>query len=173
MRDDFRIGFGFKFVSFFAQHIFQGQIIFDNAVMDDDDLARSDRDADARFPRSVARASPSAYARCRNFRPEDSGESLLRDFAVCLRRDAVEMIALSSTTAMPAESYPRYSSFRKPSMISGTTCLFPTYPTIPHIVLLLKEILRNYFARAFCTNHHARAKNTIFVKIYAGLTFTF
>src|ERR1044072_4423463 len=42
----------------------------------------------------------------------------------------------SSTTAMPAESYPRYSSFLNPSRMTGTTCLFPTYPTIPHIVEL-------------------------------------
>src|SRR6185312_2723946 len=34
---------------------------------------------------------------------------------------------------MPAESYPRYSSRRNPSRITGTTCFLPTYPTIPHI----------------------------------------
>jgi hypothetical protein len=28
---------------------------------------------------------------------------------------------------------PRYSNLRSPSIMSGTTCLFPTYPTIPHI----------------------------------------
>ena len=33
---------------------------------------------------------------------------------------------LSSTTAMPAESYPRYSSRRRPSMITGTASRAPT-----------------------------------------------
>src|SRR5271166_3881040 len=36
------------------------------------------------------------------------------------------------TTAMPAESYPRYSRRRSPSRIRGTTFLGPMYPTIPH-----------------------------------------
>src|SRR5579872_6868449 len=36
-------------------------------------------------------------------------------------------------TAMPAESYPRYSSRRRPSIMIGTTLFLPTYPTIPHI----------------------------------------
>src|SRR5574337_1368314 len=39
--------------------------------------------------------------------------------------------------ARPAESYPRYSSRFNPSRRTGTTFLCPTYPTIPHIVLLL------------------------------------
>src|SRR6267143_3299639 len=37
------------------------------------------------------------------------------------------------TTATPAESYPRYSSRRSPSMRTGTTSLGPIYPMIPHI----------------------------------------
>src|SRR5260370_24834204 len=36
------------------------------------------------------------------------------------------------TTAMPAESYPRYSRRRSPSRIRGTTFLGPMYPTMPH-----------------------------------------
>src|ERR1700761_4887544 len=36
-------------------------------------------------------------------------------------------------TAMPAESYPRYSRRARPSMITGTHALGPMYPTIPHI----------------------------------------
>src|ERR1700722_10904426 len=36
-------------------------------------------------------------------------------------------------TAIPAESYPRYSSRLKPSRMTETTSLGPTYPTIPHI----------------------------------------
>lgn len=37
--------------------------------------------------------------------------------------------------AHPALSYPRYSSFLSPFMRIGRACLFPMYPTIPHIVL--------------------------------------
>src|SRR5437588_9615194 len=36
------------------------------------------------------------------------------------------------TTAIPAESYPRYSRRRSPSRIRGTTFLGPMYPTMPH-----------------------------------------
>src|SRR5438477_6142600 len=42
-------------------------------------------------------------------------------------------------TAMPAESYPRYSSRFSPSMMTGTTRLLPTYPTIPHIGLVYEH----------------------------------
>src|SRR5882672_9556874 len=43
--------------------------------------------------------------------------------------------APSRTTATPAESYPRYSSRRSPSTMTGTASLDPTYPTMPHMVL--------------------------------------
>src|SRR5688500_13077173 len=36
-------------------------------------------------------------------------------------------------TATPAESYPRYSMRRRPSIRIGEACFGPTYPTIPHI----------------------------------------
>src|SRR5580704_3171493 len=45
-------------------------------------------------------------------------------------------LPFSPTTAMPAESEPRYSRRRRPSRIRGTTRLGPTYPTIPHIVAI-------------------------------------
>src|SRR5262245_30811495 len=38
------------------------------------------------------------------------------------------------TTATPAESYPRYSRRRSPSMSTGTTSLGPMYPMIPHMI---------------------------------------
>ena len=44
-----------------------------------------------------------------------------------------EKIAPSATTAIPAESYPRYSSRRSPSMTTSRACWYPTYPTIPHM----------------------------------------
>ena len=42
-----------------------------------------------------------------------------------------------SSTATPAESYPRYSSRRSPSSRIGSACWFPAYPTIPHMPGLL------------------------------------
>src|ERR1044071_1383768 len=41
------------------------------------------------------------------------------------------------TTATPAESYPRYSIRRRPSMRTGTTGFEPMYPMIPHIPVFL------------------------------------
>ena len=39
----------------------------------------------------------------------------------------------SVSTATPAESYPRYSSRRRPSRTIGSASSAPTYPTMPHI----------------------------------------
>ena len=36
--------------------------------------------------------------------------------------------------AIPAESYPRYSSFRKPSKTGVSASSLPVYPTMPHIL---------------------------------------
>ena len=41
-----------------------------------------------------------------------------------------------SRTAIPAESYPRYSNFDKPSNKIGAACCTPVNPTIPHIILI-------------------------------------
>ena len=42
-----------------------------------------------------------------------------------------------SKTATPAESYPRYSSFVRPSKRNCAASRSPTYPTIPHIPIAL------------------------------------
>ena len=39
-------------------------------------------------------------------------------------------------TAIPALSYPRYSSLLSPFKIIGKESLSPKYPTIPHIIIL-------------------------------------
>src|SRR5215207_5467795 len=44
-----------------------------------------------------------------------------------------EVSSPSATTAIPAESYPRYSSRRSPSRTTSRASCGPTYPTIPHI----------------------------------------
>ena len=41
------------------------------------------------------------------------------------------------TTAMPAESYPRYSIRVIPSRRMGATCLLPVNPMIPHMSVYL------------------------------------
>src|SRR5438270_11337723 len=48
---------------------------------------------------------------------------------------------LSSSTATPAESYPRYSSRLRPSIMMGTALCGPMYPTIPHIISRLVQEL--------------------------------
>src|SRR6266481_7051350 len=48
-----------------------------------------------------------------------------------------DIFKLAPKTAMPAESYPRYSKFLMPSMRRGAAFLFPMYPNIPHIFRIL------------------------------------
>src|SRR6185503_7052329 len=60
------------------------------------------------------------------------------------------------TTAMPAESYPRYSSLRSPSTITGTASRDPTYPTIPHMWLVPRR-RRNGSVRVAATRPLGRA----------------
>ena len=57
----------------FSSCAFQLDVIFDDAVVDDDDLARCSRGADARFLRSGVRAWPSACGRCRRRRRSGIG----------------------------------------------------------------------------------------------------
>src|SRR5512139_2127489 len=63
-------------------------------------------------------------------------------FAICSVSRAIFpsdfRIAMSPSvrTAIPAESYPRYSSRRRPSTRTSTHGLGPVYPTMPHISLL-------------------------------------
>ncbi len=45
------------------------------------------------------------------------------------------LIFLPSNMAIPAESYPLYSSLESPSSIIGAAFSTPIYPTIPHILL--------------------------------------
>ena len=40
-----------------------------------------------------------------------------------------------SRTAIPAESYPRYSNLDSPSNKIGAACSLPVNPTIPHIII--------------------------------------
>src|SRR5207245_6195834 len=41
---------------------------------------------------------------------------------------------LRETVAIPAESYPRYSSRRRPGRMKESASRWPTYPTIPHML---------------------------------------
>ena len=43
----------------------------------------------------------------------------------------------SSRCATPAESYPRYSSRRRPSTTTSSAACGPAYPTIPHMAASL------------------------------------
>ena len=48
-------------------------------------------------------------------------------------RHTASLLLAGLPTAIPAESYPRYSRRLNPSMMTGTTFFGPTYPTIPHM----------------------------------------
>src|SRR5438876_187776 len=41
--------------------------------------------------------------------------------------------------AIPAESYPRYSSLERPSRMTGEALPLPTYPTMPHMKPVLYQ----------------------------------
>ena len=47
---------------------------------------------------------------------------------------------IASSTATPAESYPLYSSRFSPLIKTSTAGRGPTYPTIPHIVLVVLSV---------------------------------
>src|SRR5207249_4129156 len=67
-----------------------------------------------------------------------SGLILIVYFAVfysIVMRHRRTSIFPSRRTATPAESYPRYSRRLRPSKRMGTASCFPTYPTMPHILL--------------------------------------
>ena len=49
--------------------------------------------------------------------------------------------------ATPAESYPLYSNFERPSTNKSDACLLPIYPTIPHIFYFL-----SYYVFFLCLN---------------------
>ena len=72
----------------------------------------------------------------------------------------------SPTTAIPAESYPRYSNFSKPSSIKSAAFSNPIYPTIPHMVysslinsflLLLKVAFVHLVTLVFCSTSTTEA----------------
>ena len=65
-----------------------------------------------------------------------------------------------STTPTPLESQPRYSSFFKPLIKTGTASLSPTYPMIPHKApTLILNIIRIFFE--FYTKYEARKSKQI------------
>ena len=83
MGDDFGVRFGDEFVAFALKLFFQFEIIFDDAVVDDDDLAGAVAMRDAHFLRWGGRAWPSACGRCRRCLREaisESTSSRLRSF---------------------------------------------------------------------------------------------
>ena len=71
--NDFGVGFGGELVAFFDQLPLERQIVLDDAVVHDDDLAACSRGGDGHFPRWGGRVSPSAYVRCRKCRRAASG----------------------------------------------------------------------------------------------------
>ena len=99
--------------------------VLDDAVVDHGDRARGSRGAGARCGRSGPRAWPSACGPSRPSRRAsvaDQGALELRELA---RPASTTTRSSPSTTATPAESYPRYSSRRRPSMTIGSASSGP------------------------------------------------
>src|SRR6266851_4038478 len=65
-------------------------------------------------------------------------------------------------TAIPAESYPRYSKRLKPSRMTGTTRFLPTYPTIPHMQTTPNQGVGRLPTQTFC--FPARSCKLLFFK---------
>src|SRR5699024_5688567 len=65
-------------------------------------------------------------------------------------------------TAMPAESYPLYSSFFSPSKITSLALPLPTYPTIPHLFFLLHE----FFFYQLCQTAGHLIQHNLVVSFY-------
>ncbi len=124
VRDHFGIGFGAETMAFLLQLMLQRQIILDDPVMHYHDVAV----AIAMRMRVLFRR-PSV---CRPTRVANSIRALNRtqpqrvfQIPQLSLRAAHRSVPSSSSTAIPAESYPRYSSRFKPSMIIGTALRGP------------------------------------------------
>ena len=104
VRDDFGIRLGDELVAFLFQFVLQLDVVFDDAVVHDDDLARAVAvrmgvffgGAPVRGPARVAEAVDAVDRRAGGWPP--------RDCAACPRRGAISSLPSSLTTAMPAES---------------------------------------------------------------------
>ena len=53
-----------------------------------------------------------------------------------------------SNTAIPAESYPLYSSLLNESINTSAQSLLPTYPTIPHIICSSCKIVPHNYSNS-------------------------
>ncbi len=82
---------------------------------------------DARCGTAAAPASAMTFSRL---------ASLPAFFAVAIAPDRPSWTVGAppgTTSATPAESYPRYSNRRSPSITTPWACWWPTYPTMPHM----------------------------------------
>ena len=132
VRDNLGIGFGHEPVIAFLQPGFQFEIVFDDSVVHNDDSARAVAVRVCIFFRRAAVRCPARMANSIVSHPVVRIRENARDSPACLKSAGSEPDR-SRTTAIPAESYPRYSSFRSPLIMTETTDFEPTYPTIPHI----------------------------------------
>ena len=111
----------------------QLEVVLDDAVVDDDDPAVA-----VAVRMRVLLGRPAVRRPARVADAELALDRILRQHVVqvarACRRCGGSCISPSRTTATPAESYPRYSSRRRPSISTGSSGLDPTYPTIPHMV---------------------------------------
>jgi hypothetical protein len=128
VRDDLRVGVRRKPHAIRLERLSKRDVVFDDAVVNDGDFARGVR-VRIVLARLAVRRPP--CVRCPSSRQRVLGEPSSR----CASLPAVRTTSMvrPSCTASPAESYPRYSSLRRPSTRMGVAARGPTYPTIPHM----------------------------------------
>jgi len=124
MHDDFRVGLAPEYEALAFKLVAQRRVVFDNAVVDDGKFA------------VVSVGAPCVAQRVWPM-PEVPGSSVpfcVFSASASIWPDALIICSAPSfCTAMPALSYPRYSSLRSPSRSSGAAACEPVNPTIPHI----------------------------------------
>ena len=139
VRDDFRVGFSDELMPFGDQLVLQLQIILNDPVVHHHDFAAAIAMRMRVFLGRPSVRGPARVADPVQLLRAESRESILPDCAVCPKPAGPAACHCWSTTAIPAESYPRYSSRFSPSSISGTTGLLPDVThNSAHAILLLE-----------------------------------
>ena len=116
MRDDFRVSLGQKLVAFREELLFQLDIVLNDPVVNDDDFAGAVAVRMRVFFSRAAMRGPAGVADAVDAIERRNANRFL-EVAKLPWGAANFHLAVVPTTAMPAESYPRYSRRRRPSRI--------------------------------------------------------
>ena len=136
VRDDLGIGVRSEAIAQVLELRTQRLVILDDAVMHDRD--RAARNVRVRICRGrYAVSRPAGMGDTDRSMHRLEVQRVLQDFDLADRAQAAQFSG--SRTAIPAESYPRYSRRRNPSIRIGTALRSATTPTMPHINCRLRR----------------------------------